>query len=253
MPRKPYYKRYPGDYLADTGHLELEDHGLYNLCLDYLYLNFGKISEEKLRKSLKISPKKWQKKFKKISFFFQIENGTITHKRVKIEIDKYMAKCEKNAENAKKGAEARWSKDAERHSDKPEKNMPNGIANGIKKNAHIINHKPETRSNIRVFELTSEPFILSEFFFEKLKELNPDMKTPNLQVWAKAMDKIIRIDKRTPDQIREKISTAVNHHFWCKNILSPDKLRKQWDRLTLEERNHGNLLQGKTGKYAHLG
>ena len=44
---------------------------------------------------------------------------------------------------------------------------------------------------------------------------------------------MIRIDKRTPDKIREVIDWCQADDFWCKNILSTNKLRKQYDKLVI--------------------
>lgn len=36
---RPWYARYPGDYLKDTNHLSLAEHGAYALMLDWYYAN----------------------------------------------------------------------------------------------------------------------------------------------------------------------------------------------------------------------
>jgi hypothetical protein len=47
------------------------------------------------------------------------------------------------------------------------------------------------------------------------------------------MDKIMRLDKRTPEQLAEVIDWCQQDDFWQDNILSPAKLRKQLDKLEL--------------------
>jgi uncharacterized protein YdaU (DUF1376 family) len=165
---KPYYKRFPKAYLADTQHLELEDHGLYSLALDLLWLNNGKISTEKFRKSLKITPKKFEKKFKKISEFFEFsgKNGEFfEQKRLSLELSKYREKCEKNAESSKKGVEARQKN--------REKAQPNGKKNEtalLNQKPETRNQKPETKKNPRKHSFRFSPYFDKKVFAESLPE-----------------------------------------------------------------------------------
>jgi len=55
-----------------------------------------------------------------------------------------------------------------------------------------------------------------------------------LQQWAYHVDLMIRRDKRDPLEIADVIGWAQSDSFWWKNILSTDKLRKQYDRLVIE-------------------
>ena len=79
----------------------------------------------------------------------------------------------------------------------------------------------------------SVEYKLSEYLFNKILEHNPEYKKPNLFSWSKHIDLMIRIDKRTPDKIREVIDWCQADDFWCKNILSTNKLRKQYDKLVI--------------------
>jgi len=49
--------------------------------------------------------------------------------------------------------------------------------------------------------------------------------------WKQAIDRLIRIDGYTPDQIRQVIDWSQQDEFWQGNILSASKLRKQFDQL----------------------
>lgn len=49
--------------------------------------------------------------------------------------------------------------------------------------------------------------------------------------WKQAIDRLIRIDGYTSDQIRQVINWSQQDEFWQGNILSAAKLRKQFDQL----------------------
>ena len=63
---------------------------------------------------------------------------------------------------------------------------------------------------------------------------NPDVRQPNdLDKWADEFRLMRERDKRTDEQIKFLINWTQNDSFWKTNILSPSKLRKQWDQLVL--------------------
>lgn len=87
------------------------------------------------------------------------------------------------------------------------------------------------------FSDDTHPLRLAKFFDKKISEYCESYKRrtqAQLQKWAKTIDVMIRIDKRTPEQV-EAIITAIaadsgNENFaWRDNIKCPDKLRKQWN------------------------
>ena len=60
------------------------------------------------------------------------------------------------------------------------------------------------------------------------------------KTWLQAIDRLIRIDEYTPDQIRQVIDWSQQDEFWQGNIMSASKLRKQFDQLKtrmLQSRN----------------
>lgn len=80
----------------------------------------------------------------------------------------------------------------------------------------------------------SNEFRLASYLYGWIKKNNPKAKEPNLQTWSKQFDKILRIDGRKVDEVKNVIEWSQKDDFWFKNILSPDKLRKQYDRLLLQ-------------------
>lgn len=54
------------------------------------------------------------------------------------------------------------------------------------------------------------------------------------KAWITTLDRMIRIDERSPDQIENAIRWAMAHTFWSTNILSPDALRRHYERMRLQ-------------------
>ena len=86
---------------------------------------------------------------------------------------------------------------------------------------------------------------LSDLLKSKILENNPKAIIKN-NGWIKDIDLMIRIDKRTHQEIKERIIYGQQHHFWRKNILSMATLRKQFDRLTLDMEKWTEYKQEKT-------
>lgn len=83
----------------------------------------------------------------------------------------------------------------------------------------------------------------------------PSAKEPNWNGWGDDVRLMREVDGRTHRDICELFGWASKHHFWCRNILSPATLRKQWDRLTID-RGQGDRSapSGKPSAYqvAHI-
>ena len=75
---------------------------------------------------------------------------------------------------------------------------------------------------------------LSELLFGEIQKRKPDYKKPNLVVWAKDIDSMLRLDNRKPERIKSVIRWCQTDPFWQNNILSAEKLRKQFDQLELK-------------------
>jgi hypothetical protein len=89
----------------------------------------------------------------------------------------------------------------------------------------------------------------AQLLFSLMQQNNPDVKQPNLEKWSDDMRKIRALDNRTNEQIEWLIKWTQQDSFWSGNILSPSKLRKQWDQLVLKAKNEHeqkkNLRIGK--------
>ena len=80
----------------------------------------------------------------------------------------------------------------------------------------------------------SDDFRLSGLLCSLILARKPDFKRPNLQSWAKHIDRMIRLDRRTPERIEQVIRWCQQDSFWQSNILSTEKLREKFDQLDLK-------------------
>jgi len=80
---------------------------------------------------------------------------------------------------------------------------------------------------------SSEITSLADFFADSLEVLG--CKRPRVSAkWLTTIDLMIRLDKRTPEQIRAAITWAHKDDFWASNILSPASLRKNYEQLRMK-------------------
>lgn len=70
--------------------------------------------------------------------------------------------------------------------------------------------------------------------------------------WVACIDRMMRLDRRTPEQIENAIRWAQADEFWRANILSPRKLREQYERLRLHAMRQRKATQASTGVAAAL-
>jgi hypothetical protein len=57
---------------------------------------------------------------------------------------------------------------------------------------------------------------------------------------------MIDIDGIAPEDVITAIRWSQQHSFWCTNVLSPQKLRKHYERMRLQA-NQGNTTLAPTG------
>lgn len=93
---------------------------------------------------------------------------------------------------------------------------------------------PTNKNKRNIYSVDTQEYRLCKLLFNLMRENNPSCKEPNLQSWCRDMNKIIRIDQREPDDIAEVIKWSQKDEFWKSNILSPSKLRKQYDQLKVK-------------------
>ena len=106
MTDRPWMPLFVGDYLADTSHLSLEEHGSYLLLIMYYWAHGGLPSdEERIRGFLRCSRAQWAKLRPVMQEFF---NPDWSHKRIEVELNRVAKKKKTLSANGTLGATARW-------------------------------------------------------------------------------------------------------------------------------------------------
>ena len=101
-----YYERHIGDYLKDTAHLTLLEHGVYTRLLDVYYTREEGIPEAEVARLLGARSREEREALQAVlKEFFVLSDGTYTQDRADREIERFRDKQRK----AKRSADARWS------------------------------------------------------------------------------------------------------------------------------------------------
>jgi uncharacterized protein YdaU (DUF1376 family) len=139
-----YYERHIGDYLKDTAHLSLLEHGVYGRLLDVYYTREGSIPVEQAERLIGARSKDERAALAVVlQEFFQEDGGELRHSRCDREIQRFQDKQRK----ASASANARWSK-ASAHSEGNANALPNAMRTHSKGNAPS-NQTPDTREKTK--------------------------------------------------------------------------------------------------------
>jgi hypothetical protein len=96
----------------------------------------------------------------------------------------------------------------------------------------IKNDKEVKKTSRHVFN--ESQMKLAKILWKYVQQNDPSMKQPNLDNWANTIRLMMERDNREGKEIQEVILWATKDSFWCKNILSADKLRKQFSTLKIQ-------------------
>ncbi len=102
-----YYERHIGDYLKDTAHLSLLEHGVYGRLLDVYYTREAPIPSAQVERLIGVRTKEEREALRNVlSEFFCVDESLLRHGRCDREIERYQEKQRKAAASAN----ARWKK-----------------------------------------------------------------------------------------------------------------------------------------------
>jgi uncharacterized protein YdaU (DUF1376 family) len=102
-----YYERHIGDYLKDTAHLSLLEHGVYGRLLDVYYTRESPIPVAQVERLIGVRSKEERAALQDVlTEFFVVDGDVLRHARCDREIARYQDKQRKAAASAN----ARWKK-----------------------------------------------------------------------------------------------------------------------------------------------
>ncbi len=126
-----WFRRFPGLYRADTLHLNLAEHGAYNLLIDWYMQNRRPVprDDQAIVRILGVSREEWLAVAPKVRRFFVAKGSRLHHKRCDAELDYQDRRLGTRSEVARKGAEARW-RDRPKNTHLGASSMPEAVPPG---------------------------------------------------------------------------------------------------------------------------
>ncbi len=111
----PWMKFWPGNYLGDTGHLSLAEHGAYHLMLCFAWDNSTcsiPADPKWIKRRLRVDDEEYDCDVRPvIEEFWTEEAGRLHQKRQRKEFSAAKTSAERKTKSARKAAEARWGID----------------------------------------------------------------------------------------------------------------------------------------------
>ena len=226
-----YVQLEPSAFLTDIDFqmMDAEQRGVYCSIIFYLYCNGGQIElvgntpkpllEDKYSILAIISGchktgSDWVAVWSKIAPKFEINGNILTHKRVTEELKRVLDFKKAKSEAGKISAQKRWGS-----------NTPITTLSKVKVSKVKTTYKDD-----------SDEVRLTHLLFDLIKKRDPKHRLPDIQKWAEPIDKLIRIDGRSVQEVEQVIYWCQLDDFWQNNILSTQKLRKQFNQLALKTR-----------------
>ena len=235
-----YYQHHIGDFNNATRHLTRVERSLYRDLIELYYDTEKPLINDVgilARKVIATTDDEKTALNTILSEFFTSENDGFHNARCDIDIKKYHS----NSIAKSKAGKASAAKRRKNSTDVKQVN------NESSTNQEPITNNQEPIKTSGKNNFSIEDRGLAIHIHSKIKELNPKAKDPNIDKWANEVRLMRERDKRSHEEIINIFTWANNDPFWKTNILSPSKLRKQFDQLTIKSggANNGAERQGQ--------
>lgn len=205
MSKDPAFLFYPGDFLIGTAELTNEEVGQYIRILAYMHQK-GRLKEETIRLLLGSISDNLKCKFG------IDDNGFWYNERLEKEIEKRRNFYNSRLENGRKGGRPKTTKNPIKTEPEPNPNL------------RVNRNKIENK------DINPEIELLVKDFYKYQESINPKLVNVNdslIKSSVDTIDKLIRIDDFTLDEIKTVLSFVVKDDFWSKQILSLASLRNK--------------------------
>lgn len=171
----------------------------------------------------------WKQVRPEVQVCFRVSNGRWNQKKMRQVFDEVMQRRNIQSQKGKNGAAKRWANAPANSRGITQASAGQSPDDG-NQSQNQTNTK-ETSSPPPASAAPSESERFVSWFLALLKETGAEPPiTPSVREnWADCYDKLLRLDGRTKDQVKEVCRWARNDAFWRKNFLSPMKLRQKND------------------------
>ncbi len=114
----------------------------------------------------------------------------------------------------------------------------------VNTNNNVNNEKTDNNDikPLKPKKYSAEDLKTAEWIFDRILLINPSNKKPNFDTWSEHVRLMRQVDNKSHSEICGVFNWANKDEFWKSNILSPAKLRKQFDKLSIK------MNQGTTSK-----
>ncbi len=225
-----YYKLNIADWNLGTAHLTLEEEAVYFRLVNHYYDSEKPIPTDKhIIRRLRLLA--YEEVIERVldEFFILTDDGWV-HTKCEQLLKDYRKNSKKNKLNGAKGGRPIKTKGLS-----ITQSEPNGLPVVTQtKPKHSPNQEPLTTN-----QREQDNFIALSIF-NGIQSLNPKAKEPDFSKWENIIRLMREQDKRTHEEIESLFHWANKDDFWHQNILSPEKLRKQWDTLVIQRKAQMN-------------
>ena len=227
---RAWHPFYFGDYINDTRHMPMIEHGAYLLLMSHYYQQgYLPASAVQLHRICMAFAQAERDAITSIlDQFFTEKDGYYYHERIEAELKKAKEISEKRSKAAKiKHALA----------------AANAHASAVQLHtqSQSQSHKEQNPSQGQTpdeSKYSEGDLKAAEYIRDRIMKLNPKMKPPRMDKWADVIRKMRERDDRNHREICELFAWCNDDDFWKSNILSPTKLRDKWDDLVIKKK-HG--------------